>query len=231
MLPCEILEYVSFYLENATEVGNLCTALNVPVFFNSSLIPLHIRSDMIACVLSHNRKDIFTRVINRNESFVNDTWWLPAKGCTWLSVAVPGNNELVKPFGDAGLPLFFNGQCVCIIRILRGFCPGLQAVYLPKPHSVPLEFWTNIGSMMLYYKQGQYELSRHLPSKHHHHWDTKEGECIRRDIAQERIRRFFVDYWLHYACMPGKSLTRVAATRFKNNKMRKLQREDTFVRS
>jgi hypothetical protein len=159
------------------------------------------------------------------------TWWLPAKGCTWLSVAVPGNNEIGKPFGDAGLPLFFNGQCVCIIRILRGVCPGLQAVYLPKPHSVPLEFWTNIDSIILNYKQGRYELSRHLPPKHHHHWDTKKGDCIRRDIAQERIRRFFVDYWLHYACMPGKSLTRVAATRFKNNKMRKLQREDTFVRS
>lgn len=149
------------------------------------------------------------------------TWWLPAKGCTWLSVEVPGNNELLKPFGDAGLPLLFNGQDVCIIRILCGICPGLQAVYLPNPRSAPLEFWADIGFMILYYRQGRYELSRHLPSKHHHHWDTKKGECIRRDIAQKRIRRFFVDYWLHYACMPGKSLTRVAAKRFKNNQARK----------
>jgi hypothetical protein len=61
-------------MENATEVGNMCNAVNIPVSINSSILPLHIRNDMIACTLAHNRKDIFTKIVNRNESFMNELW-------------------------------------------------------------------------------------------------------------------------------------------------------------
>ena len=75
MLPLEILEYVSLYLKNATEVGRLCSAFNIPVFLNPSTLPLHIRNDMIACTLSHNRKDIFVKILNHhNETFMNELW-------------------------------------------------------------------------------------------------------------------------------------------------------------
>jgi hypothetical protein len=73
MLPLEIWGCISFYLENATEVGNLFTALNIPILLKLSF-PVHIRNDMIACTITHNRKDIFTRIVSGNESIVDDLW-------------------------------------------------------------------------------------------------------------------------------------------------------------
>jgi hypothetical protein len=76
MLPLDLWECISFYLETTTEVGNLCTALNVPIFLNPLIIPLHIQNDMIACTISHNRKDIFTKIISGSETFLDDLWGL-----------------------------------------------------------------------------------------------------------------------------------------------------------
>jgi hypothetical protein len=76
MLPLELWECISFYLENATEVGNLCTALNVPIFLllKPSMLPVHIRNDMIACTVAHNKKHIFVKIISGGESFLDDLW-------------------------------------------------------------------------------------------------------------------------------------------------------------
>lgn len=74
MLPLELWECISLYLENATEVGSLFTALNVSIPLKLSNLPTHIRNDMIACTITHNRKDIFTRIVPGNESFLNDLW-------------------------------------------------------------------------------------------------------------------------------------------------------------
>jgi hypothetical protein len=74
MLPLELLEYVSFFLQNATEVGYLCNAFNISVFLNPSTLPLHTRNDMIACTLSHNRKDTFAKIVNQNETFTSELW-------------------------------------------------------------------------------------------------------------------------------------------------------------
>jgi hypothetical protein len=84
MLPLELWGCISFYLENVTEVGNLCTALNVPIFLllKSSMLPVHIRNDMIACTVAHNRKDIFVRIVSGIESFSDDLW-------DFLSFSVP----------------------------------------------------------------------------------------------------------------------------------------------
>jgi hypothetical protein len=74
MLPLELWECISFYLENATEVGSLFTALIVSIPLKPSNLPTHIRNDMIACTITHNRKDIFIRIITGNETFLNDLW-------------------------------------------------------------------------------------------------------------------------------------------------------------
>jgi hypothetical protein len=94
MLPLELWECITFYLENATEVGNLCTALNVPIFLllKPSMLPVHIRNDMIACTVAHNKKYIFIRIVSGSESFLDDLW-------DFLSFSVPkyrSAEEVVK---------------------------------------------------------------------------------------------------------------------------------------
>jgi hypothetical protein len=89
MLPLELWGCISFYLENATEVGNLCTALNVPIFLllKPSMLPVHIRNDMIACTVAHTRKGVFVRIVSGGESFLDDLW-------DFLSFSVPKHRSV-----------------------------------------------------------------------------------------------------------------------------------------